>query len=54
MKYNNINPHWYNVKGVYILIDDTHRLLGHVERVGNQIHREYIRQAKGDKQEDIR
>ena len=51
MKYSAIIPHWYGVKGTMLLIDEAYNAIGHVEKVGNQIHREYIRQAKKKPQE---
>lgn len=51
MRYNAIIPYWYMVKGTAILIDDSHRLIGSFEPLGNQIHREHIRQAEKATQE---
>lgn len=54
MKYNNIIPHWYNVKGTHILIDQKYALVGHYQSIVNQIHRDTNRQSENKPQEDKR
>lgn len=53
MRYANIIPHWYRVEDTCILIDQRYKLIGHFKKVGNQMHREHIRQAHIDTQDQI-
>jgi len=46
MKYANLKPHWHHFDGVSILTDSQQRILGYIQPIGSQIHREYIRGLK--------